>query len=236
MPRSTVPKTRSRARQARLEFTPLPSSSPSRQSQPQSVRERAAAVTLSPDSRISKKRKTTNTFLPTPSSSWQQSGPNASSRNNEPSSSQSTSRRSTVPPSSSKKPPAHVEVLDLFSDSESDGDAQVPSTVKGPAEVIPVESNSSSGEDIDRPTTPRKKAPATDTSDDMQNDDMPANSDDESDDLPVRRKRLIKGPQTPRKRSREEDNDLKEDLEFLEPISESFLSLSTYINPMFAAF
>lgn len=189
---------------------------------------------MSPSPHSRKKRKITDAFLPTPSSSWQQDGQDDSSRHLRPSSTKSASRTRSfmsqgrmdsspvAQPSSSREPPAHREVLDLFNDSESDEPVELPSSAKSRAKATYIESDSSSGEMNGDIAAPKNKAPVIDLSDDTSGHET-SHGSDESDELPVRRKRVAKELETPRKRNPLEEDDLREDLEFLEPMSKCML-------------
>lgn len=66
-----MPKTRAdKRKQSQLTFSPLPSSSPARASQPEAVRDRVAAITLMPTV-PSKKRKLNDYYIPSPAPSSQ---------------------------------------------------------------------------------------------------------------------------------------------------------------------
>lgn len=66
-----MPSTRSKKKQTQLGFSPLLDSSPAKSSQPESIRDRAAAVTVADSPRATKRAKTTTSFLPTPAPSSQ---------------------------------------------------------------------------------------------------------------------------------------------------------------------
>jgi len=67
MPKTHVDK----HKQARLAFSPLPSSSPAKASQPEATRDRAAAITIEMSPHRTKKRKLDDYYVPTPFSSSQ---------------------------------------------------------------------------------------------------------------------------------------------------------------------
>ena len=106
----------------------------------------------------------------------------------------------------------------MFSDSESDEPLKRPSSSSR-------HRNSAEKRQVDREitTSSKVKAPLIDVSSLSGQEIVPPQSSEEEDELPVRRKRVVQESQTPCKKSRREHEDLKEDLEFLEPMSKSLM-------------
>lgn len=225
-----MPITRSGKRQSRLDFTPLPSSSPQKQSQPEALRERAAAVTLNPAPNPRKrKRAVKDNSLPTPKTSSQDNGTQKSSANDQLSSEDSDDHaapktrsfmgkgriRNQAPASSPlRKSPANADLIAMFSDSESDAPIPKPAISHSRRRnvVSTDEEDSNAG---------REAQPAVDLTGEERGNRTAEEDSDESDELPVIRRRRQSGPENPRERSREEEQDLEEDLEFLGSVSDT---------------
>lgn len=225
-------KTRSdRKRQTRLAFTPLPSSSPGRASQPAATRDRAAAVTIEGSPSPLKRRKVEAETLPTPTRSSQRQDSFLGRSSRRASSPATRTRSSTKDADTSiittKQAPIKRPELEIFDDSESSNPADEESAseelVSPPRKhrSKPVEI-SDSGSDNEAPIRKRrlqrKRAPSVESDSEEGEDDDIADSDD-SDDLPVapHRRKDKERKVTLTKLSRQDKEDLDEDLDFLEP-------------------
>ena len=217
-----MPLTSSAKKQTRLDFDPLPSSSPGKLQQPEAVRDRSAAVTIT-DSPRQKRRKVSQSFLPTPVASSQQKNESpdhkAESESNPPSkntrglfmnrSSQRTRNKVTQ---SRLAEPSSSELLNDFDDSESDVELPTPAR------------NKRSHKSGDR----RQASPNLLSEDDGissikfesgEDDDEPSIQSESSEDHPIQPGWKNRESRALRKMSSQENLDLKEDMDFLGPTS-----------------
>lgn len=232
-------------RQTRIGFTPLPSSSPAKAAQPSAVRHRVAAVSLEGSPSPSKKQRLHYT-PPTPvaSSQREQQSKFGTSSSDEdeivaPSSSRGTSfmrgnrsasdirqtrTKSGASESSHKSPssrtPANSRLFDQFDDSESPVEGLTsrpapPQKMTAARRTSFLADDDESSEEI---VSPRMKRPAVRVKESFEISSS-NNESESSDATPFRRGRLRArhASSNSSKRGTQEDLDLKEDLDFLEP-------------------
>ena len=263
-----APRTRASKRQTRLDFAPFPISSPNRTDQPEAVRSRAAAVTINPPLR--KKRKTNNSFLPTPvASSQPKDGDTADAANDvemvqERSSSPdapvirssfmgrgcSGKRQPFLSPSTPKSS-ANVALTDTLDGSESDAHSMQKAALPPrrsrrnkdlrarklrKVKSRPERDNpTSESDEVESPKpassrTGKRPVVISDDDDGDSGDNKPTKGrkgaciepdDSDSDIIPTKLTRRAKLESSTPKRNAQEDDDLREDLEFLRDSSES---------------
>ncbi|KAI9671436.1 MAG: hypothetical protein M1831_004345 [Alyxoria varia] len=236
-----APRTRARQRQTRLDFASLPASSPNKIEQPEAVRARAAAVTISPSPR--KKRKTNNSFLPTPATSSQPkdgdggdaanhveivqeqvSSPNARvTRSGFMGRGRHENKQPIVSPSTPKSS-ANVALINMFDDSESDASTSHSSERLEKSRTRKSRKVKTTPKRDDSTSTKKRPVLISDNDDDEEGDVKPPkqrratnieSDDSDSDVIQTKPTRKAKVDLSTPKRNAQEEDDLREDLEFL---------------------
>ena len=217
-----------RKRQTQLSFSPLPSSSPARASQPAAIRDRAAAITVEGPFNRTRRRTTLISPLPTPNKSSQAQSPPRDDESSASLSDELPARRKTrsfmagkttsEKQQTSQRPPAGSDIIDTFHDSESDV-VVVQSKRKDHSNNVISEMSRTAqyNKSESDEAAPRKRIKSNHVPADTSDDGPASNDTSDSDVLPTPRRRRLRRPRPVALLDRDvhEEADLEEDLEFL---------------------